>query len=275
MMAVAKEQARLERRRALILETQSCNVGAISFYLQEGFSLIGFDSCCYSNRDPERREVRLDLGIILNRKPRLKRYEIEIRPEGINDYYATEEMTMRAFWNKLHWGCDEHYLVHKLRKSQDYLPELSRIAVKDGEVIGCILYSRAWLKKEEETREILCFGPLCVAPEWQGAGVGELLLKETIALAREAGYPGIVIFGEPDYYPRQGFVTCDKLGITTAEGKNFDSFLGYELEPGALKDFGGRFHEAKVFENLPAEEAEEYTRRFSPPEKQYFPGQWD
>lgn len=65
LMELAREQARLERRRALILETQSCNVGAIAFYLQEGFTLIGFDSCCYQNRDLERKEVRLNLGILL------------------------------------------------------------------------------------------------------------------------------------------------------------------------------------------------------------------
>lgn len=65
LMAVAKECARQERRRAIILETQSCNVGAIGFYRREGFRLIGFDSCCYSNRDLERKEVRLNMGYFL------------------------------------------------------------------------------------------------------------------------------------------------------------------------------------------------------------------
>lgn len=65
LMAIAKEQAQRENRRAIILETQSCNVGAISFYRQEGFRLIGFDSCCYTNRDIERKEVRLDMGYFL------------------------------------------------------------------------------------------------------------------------------------------------------------------------------------------------------------------
>lgn len=62
LMSLAKEQAILENRRAIILETQSCNVGAIRFYLSEGFEPIGFDSCCYSNRDLERREVRINMG---------------------------------------------------------------------------------------------------------------------------------------------------------------------------------------------------------------------
>lgn len=65
LMAVAKEQAVREQRRAVILETQSCNVGAISFYEKEGFKLIGYDSCCYSNEDVKRREVRINMGYFL------------------------------------------------------------------------------------------------------------------------------------------------------------------------------------------------------------------
>ncbi len=61
-MEAAKEQAVRENRRAVILETQSCNVNAIGFYLHEGFTLIGLDTCCYSNEDIRRREVRFELG---------------------------------------------------------------------------------------------------------------------------------------------------------------------------------------------------------------------
>lgn len=62
LMDYAKERAVQDGRRAIILETQSCNANAIGFYLHEGFELIGFDSCCYTNADIERKEVRLDLG---------------------------------------------------------------------------------------------------------------------------------------------------------------------------------------------------------------------
>ena len=48
--------------RALMLETQSSNVNAVDFYLHEGFTLIGFDSCCYTNNDIERKEVRFNMG---------------------------------------------------------------------------------------------------------------------------------------------------------------------------------------------------------------------
>lgn len=48
--------------RVLMLETQSSNVNAVDFYLHEGFTLIGFDSCCYTNEDLERKEVRFNMG---------------------------------------------------------------------------------------------------------------------------------------------------------------------------------------------------------------------
>ena len=48
--------------RCLILETQSSNVNAVDFYLSQGFTLIGFDACCYRNDDIRRREVRFDMG---------------------------------------------------------------------------------------------------------------------------------------------------------------------------------------------------------------------
>jgi ribosomal protein S18 acetylase RimI-like enzyme len=49
----------------LIVETQSCNVPAINFYLKHGFKLIGFDVTAYSNEDIERKEVRLEFGLKL------------------------------------------------------------------------------------------------------------------------------------------------------------------------------------------------------------------
>ena len=273
LMAIAKEQAVLEHRRAIILETQSCNTGAICFYQQEGFRLIGFDSCCYSNRDPERREVRIDMGYFPRRSA--VGDELVIRREEEKDFYKTEEMTLKAFWNKYHMGCNEHLLVHKLRDCRDYVPELSRVAAVGDEIVGAIFYSRAYLKKENDLKEILTFGPLCVAPEWQGCGVGGRLLEETLKLARDAGQEGVVIFGEPDYYPRHGFITCDHFGITTREGKNFDAFMGIELAEGGLSGFGGSFYEAEVFEELTEQENEVFTKEFSAPQKQKFPCQWD
>lgn len=275
LMDMAKEQARRERRRAVILETQSCNVNAIEFYQHQGFDLIGLDTCSYKNNDLERKEVRLEFGWYLPRKPKATRENIVIREETRADWYDVELMTQKAFWNHHHLGCDEHYLVHKLRQSEDFIPELTRLAIKDGQVIGYIMYSKSQIKNDKESFEVLTFGPLCVDPKWQGCGVGELLLEETMNLAREQGYRGIVIFGEPDYYPRLGFKTCDKFNITTIDGKNFDAFMGIELVAGGMEAINGKYYYSDVFDNLPKDEVELYSDKFPKLEKLRFPGQWD
>lgn len=52
--------------RMVVLETQTCNENAISFYKKHGFSIIGFDLFAYSNTDPERHEVRVEMGKVLD-----------------------------------------------------------------------------------------------------------------------------------------------------------------------------------------------------------------
>lgn len=62
LIDLAKTITIQNKYRVLMLETQSSNVNAVDFYLHEGFTLIGFDTCCYTNNDIERREVRFNMG---------------------------------------------------------------------------------------------------------------------------------------------------------------------------------------------------------------------
>ena len=61
LMDAAIKRAKDEGRRAVVLETQSRNEGAIGFYLNYGFTLGGFDACAYRNNDLQRKEVRLEM----------------------------------------------------------------------------------------------------------------------------------------------------------------------------------------------------------------------
>jgi len=63
LMDIAVQRAKDENRRMIILETQSCNENAIAFYLAYGFTLVGFDACCYGNDDIAKKEVRLEFGL--------------------------------------------------------------------------------------------------------------------------------------------------------------------------------------------------------------------
>lgn len=62
LMAAITEAAKASGARMIALETQSCNIGAIEFYRKNGFEIIGFDLYSYSNTDPERHEIRIEMG---------------------------------------------------------------------------------------------------------------------------------------------------------------------------------------------------------------------
>lgn len=62
LMEAIQRTARAAKARMIVLETQSCNERAIAFYRRNGFEVIDFDLYAYSNADPERREVRIEMG---------------------------------------------------------------------------------------------------------------------------------------------------------------------------------------------------------------------
>ena len=81
-----------------------------------------------------------------------------IRAETPSDYIATELMTMRSFWNKYWPGCTEHFLIRIIRESEDYIPEISRIAEVDGKIVGAVYYTKAWIDDGDVRHEIATFG---------------------------------------------------------------------------------------------------------------------
>ncbi len=60
ILQIAKESG----ARMAVLETQTCNENAIAFYKKHGFQIIGFDLYAYSNTDLERKEVRIEMGLL-------------------------------------------------------------------------------------------------------------------------------------------------------------------------------------------------------------------
>lgn len=64
METILKESIK-SNARMVVLETQTCNEKAITFYKKHGFELIGFDLYAYSNKDVENKEIRIEMGKVL------------------------------------------------------------------------------------------------------------------------------------------------------------------------------------------------------------------
>ena len=199
---------------------------------------------------------------------------IDIRLEVEEDYFETEKMTREAFWDLYKPGCNEHFILHQLRKSPAFIPELDYVACDGGSVVGNIIYSQATVSDGVNKSTVLCMGPLCVAPSYQDKGIGSALLRKTIELAGGMGYKGVVIFGNPGYYHRFGFRNAKEYAIQTAQGDNFDAFMVLELIENGLQGIGGRFYEDEAF-TTDADEFEQYEKQFPYKEKHKREGQFE
>jgi predicted N-acetyltransferase YhbS len=173
---------------------------------------------------------------------------LTIRNERKEDYRTVEQLVREAFWNLYVPGCNEHYVLHNLRKSNDFVPELDFVAENEGQIVGQIAYTGGVIKdRETEDRGIISFGPLSVLPAFQGRGIGSALITHTIALARDVGYLAICTYGDPRYYSRFGFRCAEKHDIKTADGKFAVALQVLELREGALGNVSGRFIESAAF----------------------------
>jgi predicted N-acetyltransferase YhbS len=149
---------------------------------------------------------------------------------------------------------------------------LDLVACEGESIIGNIVYTRAKVINGSEEKVVLCMGPLSVLPEYQKKSVGSFLLRTSISKARAMGFPAVVIFGDPEYYHRFGFVNAETYGIQTSEGQNLEPFMVLDLTGKGLANIKGRFFETEAFQSKP-EDLEKFELQFPPREKHVLEGQ--
>lgn len=199
-----------------------------------------------------------------------------IRQEVANDYHEVENLTREAFWNVYRPGCMEHYLVHVLRSDKDFVPELSLVMEKDGEIIGHILYMQAKIHTDKNTvLPVMTFGPLSIAPEYQRQGYGKLLMDYSMEMAKKKGCSALCIEGNIDFYGKSGFVAAHTKGLLYyAEGEAAENpyLLVKELEAGFLENVTGVYYTPQGY-YVEDEAVEAFDKQFPPKQKLKLPGQ--
>jgi predicted N-acetyltransferase YhbS len=91
----------------------------------------------------------------------------------------------------------------------------------------------------------LLLGPLTVDPAFQSAGIGEALVKASLAAAREAGHRLVLLVGDLPYYARMGFAQVPPGHVTFIGPVDPDRLLFVELVPGALSEAAGQVARAR------------------------------
>ena len=167
---------------------------------------------------------------------------IEIRKEQKSDYEEVYNVVKTAFEKAKESDGNEQDLVVALRKSSNFIPELSLVAKKDNKIVGYILFTKIQIGKSEE----LALAPLAVLPEYQSQGIGSKLIKEGHKIAKEMGYHYVVVLGSDKYYPKFGYEKASKYGIKPPFDVPDENFMVIKLND-LRKGIKGTVKYAKEF----------------------------
>jgi putative acetyltransferase len=116
-----------------------------------------------------------------------------IRGEKQADSQAIHELVAAAFRRP-----DEAVVIDRLRSASACV--ISLVAVEGDEIVGHVVFSRMIAPFRA-----LGLGPISVKPSRQHTGIGSLLIRTGLDQAREAGWQGVFVLGDPRFYSRFGF----------------------------------------------------------------------
>ena len=158
-----------------------------------------------------------------------------IRAEEPGEDEAISEVHIRAFGRTA-----EAELVESLRGQGALLASV--VAVVRTRVVGHIALSP--VDVGGASRAAVALGPLAVDPEFQGRGIGALLVDAFLQHCRVRDEGLVVVLGYPGYYGRFGFIPAERFGLHYRDaGAHFQAL---EVRSGAAAGLAGevRYHPA-------------------------------
>jgi len=151
---------------------------------------------------------------------------ISIRNERAADAKAREALLDEAFGDSR-----TRKTSQRLRDGRLPAAGLSFIAAERGRVVGT---ARLWDIACGTGAAAVLLGPVAVATDRRGRGIGATLVHRAVEEARRRGHAAIVLVGDAPYYSRFGF-TAQKTGSLKLPGPfERHRLLALELIPGAL-----------------------------------------
>ena len=212
-----------------------------------------------------------------------------IRLEERKDYLKVENLVRDAFWNIYRPGAYEHYIVHNLRDDSSFIKDLAYVIEEDKDIIGHINYSKSHINLYKRNRygveiklsdikgEAIILGPIAIDPKCQNQGKGSELIRHTLSLAQEMGFPFVFVVGDENYYSRFGFESASKYNIylegTDTEDENpFFMIRIFENVFDEIDYDKGLFYNPKVFD-VDEKDVDEFDKNFEYKEKRVQEGQ--
>ena len=143
-----------------------------------------------------------------------------------DEFVTMRELCVSAF------GGDQRIgpLLDLLHASWAWEDALSFVAVRDGSIVGQVLYTHAFLDAPTSMVDVLVLSPLGVRPDRQGAGTGSQLVTESLAAVATRREPLVFLEGNPGYYRRFGFRPGASMGFAAPSVRiPSDAFMVFPL----------------------------------------------
>ncbi|MGH7822213.1 MAG: GNAT family N-acetyltransferase [Candidatus Binatia bacterium] len=157
---------------------------------------------------------------------------MEIRPETNADRAAVAIVHRLAFGRS-----EEAELVAAVRGLA--APEISLVALREGAIVGHILFTPVTIGEPPAPVAAVGLGPLAVLPRLQRSGIGSELVRQGLDAVRRRAQEVVVVLGHPGFYPRFGFEPVARHGLRYLQPVPEEAFMVLEIVPGRLRGLSG------------------------------------
>ena len=175
---------------------------------------------------------------------------LSIGKEKVGDGTEIIEMLIKAFEDVEYSDKKEHELVEALRKSENYIPELSIVAKVDNKIVGYILCTEVNIINGEDTNKALAIAPFAVLPEYRNEKIGSKMIKRAFTKANKLGYKGIVVLGYKNIFEKYGFKPAWIYDVKAPFDVPEDNYMVKDIKKGYFDNVKGIVEYAEAFKNF-------------------------
>jgi putative acetyltransferase len=165
---------------------------------------------------------------------------VRIQEESRQDHDAIRQVNKLAFETE-----EEGQLIDRLRADGQIVASL--VALREGKVVGHILFSELPINTGKGILPAVALAPMAVLPDAQHQGIGSALIEAGITVCRERGKLAVLVLGHEKYYPRFGFSAELAKSVHSPYSHFSASWMAKELQSGALTNISGIAHYPAAF----------------------------
>ena len=169
-----------------------------------------------------------------------------IRAAAAADADAIDAVIRAAFAGTEFGHQGEAELVRMIDADGDAM--VSLVAEQGDEIVGHLLFSRMDVEADSTAMAGAGLAPVSVAPDCQGQGIGEALIRAGIKLLGAQGCAISFVLGHEGYYPRFGY--SPDLAARFKSPFAGPHFMAMMLDSAAPWPLGGRADYAPAFRRM-------------------------